>query len=90
MGLDSARRRWALYPSLAVLLPWVFLRSSLFSNHRSFQKPAIVQWFFEVFWLGRFSRSEDVAYMRLLARLAWVLTWGEVDLMPVARGPSDR
>lgn len=31
--------------------------------------------------------AEDVAYMRLLARLAYVLTLGEVDLMPVVREP---
>ena len=27
--------------------------------------------------------AEDVAYMRLLARFAYILTLGEVDLMPV-------
>ena len=32
--------------------------------------------------------AEDVAYMRLLARFAYILTLGEVDLMPVARDPK--
>ena len=30
------------------------------------------------------TRCEDVAYMRLLARLAWLLTLGGVDLVLVA------
>lgn len=34
---------------------------------------------------GARALCKDVAYMRLLARFAWVLTLGEVDLMPVVR-----